>query len=316
MAEPKFERGFDPRDQTRGQTVWDRGLLGYIPNRYLRRPLKTARAGVMVPAMLWASRKGGIASLPLPDFLGIGGARCGSTWLHFNLKAHPEISMPDEKELRFWNNNLGRGIKSYSEYFPKQSGCKAGEITPAYGVMDPWRVKLMARVVPDVRLIYLLRNPIDRSWSHLALWGRHRGLAVEDLTHKQIVEGLTSEEFTRNATYSETYRIYSEIFGNEQIYVGFFEDLTTRPKELLAEIFSHIGVSSDIDWDELPLNRRFNSGIGFEHQEEDTSTSMPEVYRRLLANLYQVELRRLAECFGGYAEEWSAGAAEHTRKTS
>ncbi|HSF86497.1 MAG TPA: sulfotransferase [Acidimicrobiia bacterium] len=313
MAKRKLERGFDAREVARRRTIWDKGPLNYVPNKYLRRPIKVARAGVTVPSMLWNSRDGGVDDLRLPDFLGIGGARCGSTWLHFNLDAHPDVCMPATKELRFWNNNLGRGLKAYSSNFDCKPGDVAGEITPAYGVMDAWRVRLMARVLPEARLVYLIRNPIDRSWSHLSLWARNRGLAVNELSHDQIVEGLTSDEFTRNATYTQTYRIYSEAFGRNQIFVGFYEDVEQKPRELLQGIFEHIGVATDVNWDELPMSRRFNSGMGYEEQERTTTTTMPDEYRAMLAKRYEIELRHLAQTFRGHAEQWAADAAAFVR---
>jgi hypothetical protein len=313
MAKRKLERGFDTREVARRKTIWDKGVLGYIPNRYLRRPVKVVRAGLAVPSMLWRTRSGKVEDLRMPDFLGIGGARCGTTWLHYNLDAHPQVCMPATKELRFWNNNLSRGLKAYSANFRCAPEEIAGEITPAYGVMDAWRVKLMARVIPDVRLVYIIRNPIDRSWSHLSLWARNRGLAVERLTHDQIVEGLTSDEFTRNATYTETYRIYAEAFSRKQIYVGFYEDVTQRPKELLHGVFEHIGASTDIDWDALPMSRRFNSGMGYEEQERSTTTTMPDEYRAMLSKRYEIELRHLAQTFRGHAERWAAEAADFVR---
>lgn len=313
MGRRTLPRGFDTHEVARRRTIWDKGPLGYVPNKYLRRPTKAARAAVTVPSMIWRTRQGAIEDLRLPDFIGIGGARCGTTWLHFNLDAHPDICMPATKELRFWNNNLSRGLKSYAANFDCKPGNVAGEITPAYGVMDAWRVKLMARVLPDARLVYIIRNPIDRSWSHLSLWARNRGLDVNQLSHDQIVEALSSDEFTRNATYTETYRIFAEEFSRHQILVGFYEDVVDQPNDLLRRIFEHIGVSTDIDWDDLPTRRRFNSGMGYEEQQRSTSQTMPDQYRALLAKRYEVELRHLAQTFRGHAEDWAAEAAQFVR---
>jgi hypothetical protein len=307
------EREFEQFEVARRRTIWDKGPLRRIPNRYLRRPTKVLRASVTIPSMIWQSRSGGIEDLRLPDFVGVGGARCGTTWLHSNLDAHPETCMPATKELRFWNNNLSRGLNAYASNFRCAPGTVAGEVTPAYGVMDAWRVKLMARVIPDARLVFLIRDPVDRSWSHLSLWARNRGLDVADLTHEQIVEKLTGDEFDRNATYTESYRIMSEAFSREQIFVGFYEDVINDPKSLLHGVFEHIGVSTDIDWADLPVSRRFNSGMGYEEQRESTSATMPERYRSMLSRRYEKELRHLAQTFRGHAEQWAADAAAYVR---
>lgn len=313
MAKRKLERGFDSARLARRETIWDKGPLRYVPNRYLRRPLKSVRAAFTVPALWWRTRSGGVEGIRMPDFIGIGAARSGTTWLHFNLDAHPETCMSATKEIRFWNNNLSRGLGSYAANFKCKPGQVAGEITPAYGVMDAWRVRLMARTIPEVRLVYIIRNPIERSWSHLSLWARNRGLDAHELSSEQITEALTSDEFTRNATYTQTYRIFAEHFSRDQIFVGFYEDITKNPRGLLTGIFDHIGVSTDIDWDSLPMSRRFNSGMGFEEQSTNTVPTMPDEYRVMLARRYEIELRHGAQLFQGYAEQWAEEAAAIAR---
>ncbi len=306
----------DPhRVRTGGRgTIWNKGPLAYIPNGYVRRPLKAARAAISVPSMALRARNGGVADARLPDFLGIGAARAGTTWLHFNLAAHPEITMPVTKEQRFWNANLSRGVNAYSRAFAHApQDHRVGEITPAYGIMDAWRVRLMAQVMPNVRLVHLMRNPVERAWSHLAMWARNRNLSPSDLSHEQIVEVLTSEPCTLNGMYSDVHRTFSEAFSREQLFVGFYEDLQERPHELLEEIFAHIGVSTGIDWDELPLERRFNSGLGIEDQDRTSSDTMPDEYRALLSTRYEMELRQLAQTFRGPAERWAEEAVAFTR---
>ncbi len=301
-----------PRSGGRG-TIWNKGLLAHVPNGYLRRPLKATRAAVSVPSMAIRARSGGLEDLRLPDFLGIGAARAGTTWLHFNLAAHPEVTMPTAKEQRFWNANLSRGLKAYSRVFDAPPDHVVGEITPAYGIMDAWRVKLMAQVMPAVRLVYLIRDPVERAWSHLAMWARNRNLSPDDLSHEHIVDVLNSDPCTRNGMYSEVYRTFSAAFSREQIFVGFYEDLQERPQELLTEVFDHIGVSTNVDWSEVPFERRFNSGIGIEHQHRTSTATMHEKYRALLSKLYENELRHLAQTFRGPAEQWAAAAAAYTR---
>lgn len=295
------------------RTIWNKGPLSHVRNGYLRRPLKAARAAATVPAMALRARTGTTEGLRLPDFLGIGAARAGTTWLHFNLAAHPQVTMPVSKEQRFWNANLSRGLNAYSRAFAAPPGHFVGELTPAYGIMEEWRVKLVARVLPDVRLIYLMRDPVERAWSHLAMWARNRNLSPGDLTDQQIGEVLGSEPCIRHGAYSEVYRTYSEVFDRDQIFVGFYDDLEERPRELLEDIFEHIGLPTDIDWDELPIRHRFNSGLGIEDQERTSASTLPDEYRALLSQRYLRELRHLAQEFDGPAVRWAEKAAEFVR---
>lgn len=290
-------------------SVWDKGALRRIPNKYIRRPLKVVRASVTVPQIFWKSRGGGITGLRLPDFLGIGAARCGTTWLHHNLAAHPEVCMPETKEQRFWNSNLARGIGSYARSFDCAAGEKIGEITPTYGVMEPWRIRLMARVVPDARLIYLIRNPIERAWSHVSLSAHNRGLAVEELPRDQVMKLLTSKVFDRNAAYWETYEVYAETFSPEQIFFGFYDDIVTRPQGLLADVFRHLDVSAEVDWASFPTQQRFHSYKGGDIKTTNP-TVVPTDIRRFLSERYSDDMRRTADTFGGLAVEWMKDAKD------
>jgi hypothetical protein len=110
----------------------------------------------------------------LPDFLLIGATKCGTTSLHRWLRAHPEIFMP-EKEVRFFTteHNWGRGLDWYRSRFAAAEAARAvGEASNSYtrhpvyaGVPDR-----IAETLPEVRLVYVARNPMRRLESHY----RHR----------------------------------------------------------------------------------------------------------------------------------------------
>lgn len=69
----------------------------------------------------------------LPNFLIIGAPRSGTTWIQENIKHHPEIFMPEQKEIHFFDRNYAMGIEYYEKYFSAYDGQKAiGEATPDY----------------------------------------------------------------------------------------------------------------------------------------------------------------------------------------
>lgn len=103
----------------------------------------------------------------LPDFLGIGVPRSGTTWLHKVLSAHPDVWLPvRRKEVHYLDRYFERGTAWYESFFKGASpGQRIGEITPHY-LMDP-RVPGRIRSLGSVRqLILILRNPVDRAVSH------------------------------------------------------------------------------------------------------------------------------------------------------
>ena len=99
----------------------------------------------------------------LPDFLGLGVQKGGTTTLHTLLAAHPQLMLPQKKELHFFTHRYWRGKRWYGRQFraatPDQ---KCGEITPYYlfHSLVPERIQ---RCCPKVRLIVLLRDPVERA---------------------------------------------------------------------------------------------------------------------------------------------------------
>lgn len=103
--------------------------------------------------------------LCLPDFLGIGAQKAGTTWLHENLCHHPDLYLPEPKELHYFDWGFHRSLRHYSDIFKRGCNRVKGEITPGYSIIPVERMRFIRTIMPDVRLIFLMRNPIDRAWS-------------------------------------------------------------------------------------------------------------------------------------------------------
>ena len=106
----------------------------------------------------------------LPTFLGIGVPRSGTTWLHELLQAHPEVYVPKHrKEIHFFDRNYERGIGWYEKFFPSDVQANKyraiGEITPCY-LYDDHCLQRILKMPSITKLIVILRNPIDRAYSH------------------------------------------------------------------------------------------------------------------------------------------------------
>jgi hypothetical protein len=130
----------------------------------------------------------------LPDFVIIGTQRAGTTSLYKYLVQHPSVAHALTKELRFFDLNWGRGVAWYRSRFPSQryrdsvrrrTGHQllVGEGSPDY-LFHPRAAERMARVLPDVKLIVLLRNPVDRAFSHF--WHQAKR-GFEDLSFEEAV---------------------------------------------------------------------------------------------------------------------------------
>ncbi|VAX29024.1 hypothetical protein MNBD_NITROSPIRAE02-1207 [hydrothermal vent metagenome] len=172
-----------------------------------------------------------------PNFLCIGTYRAGTTWLYRVLKEHPDIFLPDEKELMFFSHHYDKGVGWYEKFFEGRHGQKcAGDISPTY-LSSPQAAARIYRHFPDVKLIVSLRNPPEQVYSLYKLW------LARSYTDKDIGIAIEEEkEFLDNILYWRHLSRYLEFFDRENILVLFFEDLKEDPKAYLKQVYGFLGV--------------------------------------------------------------------------
>lgn len=205
-----------------------------------------------------------------PTFIIIGAQRAGTTSLYNYLCAHPAILPARRKELHFFNRGFAQGMQWYRAQFPAWIDHRehwgkrtlTGESTPAY-LFHPLAADRMRQTLPDVKLIALLRNPIDRAFSHY-----HHGLRVgyetlpfEDAIAREParIEREREKMLADPGYYSEGYRNYSylargmyadqlerwfELFPRERFLILKSEAFYADPAAILNKTFAFLGVSS------------------------------------------------------------------------
>ena len=125
----------------------------------------------------------------LPDFLIIGTQKGGTTSLFDYLAQHPELALPEIKEINYFDRKYAKGPDWYRGFFPYRiSGKKTGESTPYY-LFHPLVAERVAKDLPRAKLIILLRDPVSRAFSHYQMM-RKRG--VEPFG--SFVEAIAREE--------------------------------------------------------------------------------------------------------------------------
>lgn len=195
----------------------------------------------------------------LPTFVVIGQAKCGTTSVYTLLRQHPDVFMSDPKEPHFFGLDDPEG--SLDEYEALFDGVEdetaVGEASTSYTRPDIAEkcATNMARLIPDARLIYMVRNPIRRLESDWKM-RKHQGWAPEG----PIAEALTYDDrsLIRLGNYWRNLRPYRDHFDEDQILVVFLEDFAKSPSEEMKRCFSHIGVDPDAEL-ENPNRSRFSS---------------------------------------------------------
>jgi hypothetical protein len=178
----------------------------------------------------------------LPNVLIVGAAKCGTTSLHEYLDRHPEVSMSAEKELDFFveEKNWGRGVDWYATRFGDAP--VRGESSPSYTVFPRYRgvPARIRHVVPDVRLIYLVRDPIDRIVSHFA----HRQVVRPGALEDAFADAGRREGLVAPSRYWLQLEQYLEQFPADRILVVDSDDLRTERGATLERIFGFLRVDT------------------------------------------------------------------------
>ncbi len=197
----------------------------------------------------------------LPNFIIIGAGRSGTTFLYYHLLQHPEIHLKASKqpEPHFFarKSEYEKGLAYYSQrYFSEWAGepC-VGEASTStlYSEQAPSR---MACDLPEVRLVCLLRNPVDRMFSE------HRNSVAhgwEDVDFEQALR-LEAERlrcpideyhrefepngYVKRGLYAQHLRRWYERFPRERVFVGLFEEMREEPRAFLRSVFGFLGVEA------------------------------------------------------------------------
>lgn len=185
----------------------------------------------------------------LPNFLVIGVEKGGTTWLHAQLKKHPEIFLPNTKEIHFFNKYNSNfiahdyfkfGLEWYGEFFKDYNGQKAiGEITPMY-ICDPEAPFRIKQMLPEVKIIAILRNPVDRAYSHY--WMAKQKNHTKIATFKEAIE-QKEPRFIERGLYYKQLKIYYELFDAQQIMVVFSDEVFKNPEYWISKICKFLGVN-------------------------------------------------------------------------
>ena len=204
----------------------------------------------------------------LPTFMVVSPPKTGTSWLYAILLHHPEVALPREKETRFFSSFYRWcDLRWYLSRFGDSARLHRGDATPTYAILPPGTIRLIHDLAPWLKVIFLLREPVERAWSHarhnwrygeanFAAWRP----ALEQVTEAQWQENFSHPWSSVSGDYLGQLRRWRSVFPREQLYVGFFDDIALQPQKLLAEVFSFLGISP-IDVKKPVLQERVNEGL-------------------------------------------------------
>ena len=244
----------------------------------------------------------------LPHFVIIGAKKCGTTFLYDLLIEHPHVESAAQKELHYFDRYFDQGIDWYRRCFPAPKWIDGrttitGEATPYLPTSSA--AERMAKILPQARLIVLLRNPVDRAYSHYhhqirkgrETLGFEEAIEAEQARLRGETDKMLEDEHSTNPSqkrflylsrgvYVDQLLRWSEFYDKEQMLVLKSEDFFQRTPEALKLVLNFLHLP---DWKPRTLEIR-NKG----HYEQE----MNPATRRRLEEYFEPHNRRLYEYLG------------------
>lgn len=200
---------------------------------------------------------------PLPDFVVAGTQKCATTWLYRCLENHPDVLVPNTDAVQYFNMNYNKDKNWYRSFFSDYDGeAVVGEESPSY-IRSPSAPCRMAEMIPDAKLLFIVRNPVDRAFSH---YWHEKSKSKISFEFEEVFENYDLfQNWVEAGFYHRNITRFEEKFPSENIKVMFFSDLAEDDEAFIREAYSFLGV--DPDYTPEFLNEKVNesrSRLGME----------------------------------------------------
>lgn len=210
------------------------------------------------------------------------------------------VKRPDLKRMS-WRVKYLFGICNdswYASLFEEGTGKVTGEITPSYSILELDDIKHIREIMPELKLIFIMRNPVDRAWSHAKhdfLRKFHRSL--HSISEDEFIAFFNSKGSLLRSDYLRTVKNWRAYFPKEQFFIGFFDEIISKPESFLSKLFDFLRV--DKEYKTKNIRRRINV---------TTSMELSVNLKRYLAKLYYFQIKKLSKMFGSYPALWLSEA--------
>lgn len=223
------------------------------------------------------------------NFIGIGAQKAASTWLFSILSEHPKIKFPGGKEVHFWDQNNFDRLDWYQSIFSNDSWIN-GEITPAYSHINIEAINKIYSTYPDLKIIYILRNPIDRAWSSAKMALSRAELMIHEASDQWFIDHFKSSGSIARSAYEQNIKSWLNFFSKEQILLLRYENVYQNPVALLNHVLNHLG---------LPDYYHSSHNFLYSKIHEGMPNLITPLLKEFLIDMYSSDIKVL----GDYLEE-------------
>jgi hypothetical protein len=273
-----------------------------------------------------------------PDFLCIGAHKAGTTWLYQQLDSHPDFWMPPVKELHYFDQlsrvqraghprcrderdrrflerleslsaEPGIDLENYGRLFEPKAALFSGDISPNYSTLSDQVIRQVVRYFPNLKVIFLARDPVERFWSHLSMEAHYRQIEPFDATDiNEVNRNLSRRGMLLRSYPSAVVARWKRYVDSEQFRVYFFDDLQNNPAELRRSILRFLGADPDKFATANPSFGGPGSRLSADYNRWTGMEKLPlsNKVRSHLAKFFKKELKTCAALLGGPARDWPA----------
>ncbi len=226
--------------------------------------------------------------------------KAATTWLWYQLNAHPQVAMIPQKEIHYFDK-LEITPEQYLDRFSAiPEDYLTGEITPAYFNV-PHAPILVKSICPKVKLLVIFRNPVDRAFSHwkVAMWSEGKipiGTSFLEAFHQGHPWGLNWYTIKERGLYLKYLKRWYAEFPEDQIKVMWHDDVEEQPKELLKDLYSWLGIDSDF------ISKKYNQKFNENWSGHDPIFTSKE--REKVLDFYLPSIERLEKFTGKNLSRW------------
>ena len=194
----------------------------------------------------------------LPDAIGLGAEKCGSTSLYYYLRAHPEIGVQRRKETLFFADNFHRGLDWYRRQFPDGARtlfeAHGGNYTKYPTIREvPERIH---SVLPEARFVYIVRDPIERIVSR---WIHHYSNGDENQSLEDALAELDGNRYVVPTLYFEQLERYLRLFPADRFHIFTTEEMRQERMATLRRLFRFLGVDESFESAEFSVSRHVSA---------------------------------------------------------
>jgi len=260
-----------------------------------------------------------------PDFLCVGAQKGGTSWLYRQLAEHPDFWMPPVKELHYFdelsripsvasarprddrdrrflesikrlNERSHIDLEDYARLFDPKGLLLSGDITPAYSMLHDEVIERIVNHFPNLKVIFLARDPVERAWSQLSMGVRLRNISPFDLTDvDHVTRTLLNPGVFLRSHPSKIVARWKRYVPPELFRIYFFDDLEKNPAELRRSILLFLGADPNKPSGRLKAD---------DNQDAKGKLRLTDKVRSRVAQFFEQELKACAAELGGPAKQW------------